>query len=183
MVPQMPADQTSQLMPVCGLLDNIRSVWNVGSMFRSADAVGLSGLYLCGMTSTPPRHDMEKTALGATLTVGWDYWENPVAAVHQLHEHGTIVIALEQTATAVSYQELAFPFPCCFVVGHEVDGVSDAVLDAVDGCVEIPMAGHKKSLNAAVSFGVLAYEIRRQWLAHIQEAADAALTTREEMTP
>lgn len=156
-------------MPVYGLLDNIRSVWNVGSMFRTADAVGLEGLYLSGMTATPPRRDMEKTALGATLTVPWAYWEDPLAAVRQLQDRGIPIVALEQTNRAESYLDFTFPFPHCFVVGHEVEGVSQDVLAQVDSVVEIPMAGIKKSLNVSVSFGILAYEIRRQWFATSQE--------------
>jgi tRNA G18 (ribose-2'-O)-methylase SpoU len=159
--PQLKAGKT----PAFALLDNIRSVWNVGSIFRTADAVSLAGLYLSGVTATPPRRDMEKTALGATLTVPWDYWENPVDAVIFLQEHGIEVIALEQTSAAVSYDRFTFPFPHCFVVGHEVKGVSPEVLARVDAVVDIPMAGMKQSLNVAVSFGVLAFEIRHQWLA------------------
>ncbi len=144
------------------LLDNVRSVWNVGSMFRTADAVCLDGLYLCGMTATPPRPDIEKTALGATLTMPWDYWPDPAAAVRHLQSRGVTVVALEQTDQARPFDSVAFPEPLCFVVGHEVDGVSPEVLRQVDAVVEIPMAGQKKSLNVAVSFGVLAYEIRRR---------------------
>lgn len=153
---------------VYGLLDNIRSVWNVGAMFRTADAVGLQGLFLCGVTATPPRSDMEKTALGATLTVPWDYWENAAAAVAFLQESGIAVVALERTADAVPYDRFEYPFPLCFVVGHEVNGVSAEVLARAEAAVEIPMAGLKNSLNVAVSFGVLAYEIRRQCLARIE---------------
>jgi tRNA G18 (ribose-2'-O)-methylase SpoU len=134
-------------------------------MFRTADATRLDGLFLCGMTATPPRADMEKTALGATLTVPWDYWDNGVAAVAHLRDRGIRIIALEQTDSSVSFNSYAYRFPLCFVVGHEVDGVSDAVLDLVDATVDIPMAGSKHSLNVAVSFGILAYEIRRQRMA------------------
>jgi len=151
------------------LLDNIRSVWNVGSIFRTADAVALGGLYLCGMTATPPRPDIEKTALGATLTVPWDYWQNAAEAVGAVRERGIRIVALEQTAAAAPYDEHAFVFPHCLVVGHEVNGVSDEVLALADDVVEIPMAGNKHSLNVAVSFGIVAYAIRRQWLARQDE--------------
>jgi len=152
-------------MPVFAILDNIRSVWNVGSMFRTADAVGLGGLYLCGMTATPPRPDIEKTALGATLTVPWDYWPDTLSAARHVKDQGLPLIALEQTDTAVAWDEFAFPVRHCFIVGHEVRGVEPALLDLADQVVEIPMAGAKHSLNVAVSFGVLAFEIRRRWLA------------------
>jgi len=159
-----PADPGGRA-PIYALLDNIRSVWNVGSMFRTADAAGLGGLYLCGMTATPPRADMEKTALGATLTVPWDYWERADDAVRHLRARGVAVIALERARGAHAYDAPAVAFPVCFVVGHEVRGVSADVLALADSRVEIPMAGAKKSLNVAVSFGVMAYELRRQWVA------------------
>ena len=146
------------------LLDNIRSVWNVGSMFRTADAVALGGLYLCGMTATPPRKDMEKTALGATLTVPWDYWDDSLAAARKIKDNGLPLIALEQAPEAKPWQEFQFPFPHCFVVGHEVTGVRKEILDIADEIVEIPMAGTKHSLNVAVSFGVLAFQVRQEWL-------------------
>ncbi len=151
-------------LPAYALLDNIRSVGNVGSIFRTADAVNLGGLYLCGMTATPPRPDMEKTALGATETVPWDYWRRPEEAVADLRGRGVSVVVLEQTERARPFDDFAYDYPVCFVVGHEVDGVSPAVLDQADATVEIAMAGAKKSLNVAVSFGLMAYEIRRRWL-------------------
>jgi tRNA G18 (ribose-2'-O)-methylase SpoU len=150
-------------MPVFALLDNIRSVWNVGSIFRTADAVALGGLYLAGMTATPPRPDMEKTALGATRTVPWDYWEDPAAAVRHIQAAGTKVVALEQTPGARDWRAFTYPFPVCLVVGHEVRGVSRGVLELADAVVEVPMAGAKQSLNVAVAFGVLAFEVRRRW--------------------
>ncbi len=151
-------------LPSFALLDNIRSVWNVGSIFRTADAVGLGGLFLTGMTATPPRKDIEKTALGATLTVPWDYWQDSLAAAHRIKEQGIALVALEQTTRSVDWDDFAFPFPHCFVVGHEVNGVRQEILDLADHVVEIPMAGTKHSLNVAVSFGILAYQIRRRWL-------------------
>lgn len=157
-------------LPAYALLDNVRGIGNVGSMFRTADAANLGGLYLCGMTGTPPRPDMEKTALGATATVPWDYWRRPEDAVAELQRRGVSVVALEQAPGARPYDGFDYPFPVCFVVGHEVDGVSDATLAAVDAVVEIPMAGAKKSLNVAVSFGLVAFEIRRRWV-RAREAA------------
>ena len=152
------------------LLDNIRSVWNVGSMFRTADAAGLAGLYLCGMTATPPRKDMEKTALGATLSVPWDYWSSSLEAARQVQAAGVPLIALEQCQDSRSWDDFHFPFPHCFVVGHEVNGVAPDLLEMADHTVEIPMMGIKHSLNVAVSFGILAYEVRRQFT--IRQATD-----------
>ena len=159
-----PQGTAADRLPVYALLDNVRSAWNVGSMFRTADAAGLAGLYLAGMTATPPRPDLEKTALGATRTVPWDYWRDPAAAVRHLQATGIRVVALEQTEQAVDWLDFACPFPLCFVVGHEVNGVGPEVLALADAVVEIPMAGAKDSLNVAVSFGLLAFELRRRWL-------------------
>ncbi len=163
-MPPLLPNPAAGLLPVFGLLDNVRSAWNVGSMFRTADAAGLGGLYLAGMTATPPRPDLEKTALGATRSVPWDYWRDPVAAVRHVQAAGLQVVALEQTDRAVDWLEDDYAFPLCFVVGHEVDGVGPGVLALADKVVEIPMAGAKDSLNVAVSFGLLAFELRRRWL-------------------
>jgi tRNA G18 (ribose-2'-O)-methylase SpoU len=162
--PNLELNGHQQRMQSFALLDNIRSVWNVGSIFRTADAVGLGGLFLTGMTATPPRKDIEKTALGATLTVPWDYWQDSLAAARRIKEQGIALVALEQTSRSVDWQEFQFPFPHCFVVGHEVSGVRQEILDLADHVVEIPMAGTKQSLNVAVSFGILAYQVRRCWL-------------------
>jgi tRNA G18 (ribose-2'-O)-methylase SpoU len=151
--------------PVLGLLDNVRSAWNVGSMFRSADAAGLAGLVLCGMTATPPRPDIEKTALGASLTVPWDYWSDTVDCAAALRKAGLPLVVLETAPTAAPFDEGALPFPHCFAVGHEVDGVNRELLADADRIVTIPMAGSKSSLNVAVSFGIMAFEARRQWRA------------------
>ena len=173
-IPQDPGQSRQDgLMPCYALLDNIRSVWNMGSIFRTADAVALGGLYLCGMTATPPRPDMEKTALGATLSVPWDYWADSAAAARRVKEQGLPLIALEQTEKARNWDEYDFPFPHCFVVGHEVRGVGPEILDLADEVVEIPMAGTKQSLNVAVSFGVLAYAIRRSWLQQLAAGGGA----------
>ena len=157
--------QTGSLerMPVFALLDNIRSAWNIGSMFRTADAVALNGLYLSGMCATPPRPDIEKPALGATEMVPWSYSKDPFEIVTSLKEAEIKIVALEQVDNAKQYDEFEYPFPCCFVVGNEVDGVSAEVAKHADYAVEIPMNGAKQSLNVAVSFGVMAFEIRRQW--------------------
>lgn len=160
--PKQPAPDGR--LPLYGMLDNVRSVWNVGSMFRTADAAGLGGLYLTGMTATPPRKDMEKTALGATLTVPWDYWKDSAEAATEIRRRGLPLIVLEQTDRSVDWETFDFPFPHCFVVGHEVKGVRPEIIEQADHVVEIPMFGAKQSLNVAVSFGILAYQIRRCWL-------------------
>jgi tRNA G18 (ribose-2'-O)-methylase SpoU len=152
-------------LPAYALLDNIRSAWNVGAMFRTADAVGLAGLYLGGVTATPPRPDIEKTALGATQTVPWDYWADAAACAHRLRGDGIPLVVLEQAPGAVDWEAADLPFPHCFVVGHEVRGVAPELVALADLVVEIPMFGAKRSLNVAVSFGLLAYQVRRRWTA------------------
>ncbi len=149
--------------PIYALLDNIRSAWNVGSMFRTADAAGLGGLYLCGFTATPPRPDIEKTALGASATVPWDHWPDPLAALAAIRARGIQTVALETSPDAAPFDAFAYRFPLCFVVGHEQRGVDPAVLAACDATVAIPMHGAKDSLNVAVSFGIMAYQVRRVW--------------------
>jgi len=143
------------------------------SMFRTADAVALGGLILCGMTATPPRADMEKTALGATLSVPWNYQPDSVTALQDLKSNGLKIIALEQSPRAVAWGDFACPFPHVFVVGHEVKGVQSEIMDLADLTVEIPMAGIKDSLNVAVSFGVMAFAVRSRWLARLQKGEQA----------
>ncbi len=115
------------------------------------------------MTATPPRPDIEKTALGATMSVPWDYWSESITAARRIKETGLPIVALEQTEQAKPWDQFVYPFPHCFVVGHEVRGVQPEILDMADHVVEIPMVGIKHSLNVAVSFGVLVYAIRRKW--------------------
>jgi 23S rRNA (guanosine2251-2'-O)-methyltransferase len=162
-MPPPPIDPAPAPPPpprIYALLDGIRSAWNVGSMFRTADAAGLAGLYLCGVTPTPPRPDIEKTALGASLTVPWDYWDDSAAAVRHLQARGVQVVALELVPDARPFDSCTYRFPVCFVVGHEVRGIRPEVLAIADAAVAIPMLGAKHSLNVAVSFGIMAYGIR-----------------------
>ncbi len=147
--------------PLYGLLDNVRSLWNVGSIFRTADAAGVKKLYLCGMTGRPPRPEIAKTALGAETTVPWEYVQDPLKAAVTLKNLGVRIVALETAPGAVPCDAFDYPFPLCLVVGHEVDGVSRPLLAAADAVVSIPMHGRKESLNVAVAFGVAAYEILR----------------------
>jgi 23S rRNA (guanosine2251-2'-O)-methyltransferase len=157
----VPSPPPSSPQPrIYALLDGIRSAWNVGSMFRTADAAGLAGLYLCGVTPTPPRPDLEKTALGASLTVPWTYWDDSIAAVNHLRAQSIQVVALELTPTARPYDHPFYRSPVCFVVGHELRGVRPEVLALADDTVAIPMWGIKHSLNVAVSFGIMAYGVR-----------------------
>lgn len=147
--------------PLVLVLDNIRSLHNVGSVFRTADAFLLRGLRLCGYTGTPPHRDIHKTALGATETVAWEYWPDTAAAVARLKEEGYAVWAVEQATGAVMLQDFRPPAdrPLALVFGNEVEGVETGVLGLVDGCLEIPQAGMKHSLNISVTAGIVVWDL------------------------
>lgn len=163
--PAMPADKlpvTAQV-PLIGLLDNIRSSHNVGSIFRSADGAGFSHLYLCGITPTPNRNpEIAKTALGAETALAWSYHANSVDLAKQLKSDGLILITLERTAQSVSIQDvnLNFSRTCALIVGNEPAGVDPDLLKLADHVISLPMLGKKESLNAAISFSIAAYWLR-----------------------
>ncbi|NOX36411.1 MAG: RNA methyltransferase [Calditrichaeota bacterium] len=146
-------------LPVITVLDNIRSLYNVGSIFRTADGVRMEALYLTGITGYPPRKEIEKTALGATETVPWKYWKDARQAVQQLKQSGYTILALEHTTESVPYSEVQYRFPLALILGNEVFGVQDELLPLVDAAIEIPMLGAKQSLNVSVAFGVVAYHL------------------------
>ena len=153
------------------ILSNIRSAHNVGSMFRTADAAGMSALYLCGITPSPAdmlgsaMKSMEKTALGAEKTVPWEKYARTADCIRKLKAAGYFVCAVELTPHAVPYYDAeclkSGTDKLAFVVGHEVDGVPQAIIDRCDAVVCIPMHGKKESLNVAVAFGIIAFEIAR----------------------
>jgi tRNA G18 (ribose-2'-O)-methylase SpoU len=150
--------------PVFGMLDNIRSLYNVGSMFRSADGAFIQGLYLCGYTPRPPRGEIEKTALGATRTVPWHYYPVPEEALAAAGKEGARICVLEHTTASTPYYNLRkADFPLCLVVGNEITGISPRIIQAADLAIEIPMYGTKQSLNAAVAFGIALFELVRIW--------------------
>ena len=160
----VPADQagTRERNPVTGMLDNIRSLYNVGSMFRTSDGAFIRRLYLCGYTPAPPRSEISKTSLGATETVPWSHHRDPLQAVGEARGQGMTICVLEHTTHSVPVFTLTKDvFPVCLVVGNELTGVSRAVIDAADIAVEIPMYGVKQSLNAAVAYGVALFELMR----------------------
>jgi tRNA G18 (ribose-2'-O)-methylase SpoU len=144
--------------PVYALLDNIRSLYNVGSIFRTADGARIAKLYLSGYTPHPPRREIEKTALGATETVPWEYHKNALDAIAHIKAQNIPVCVLEHTDESVPYYSLTRKdFPLCLVVGNEITGVSREILARADMAVDIPMFGMKQSLNAAVAFGVAVF--------------------------
>ena len=146
--------------PFCLVLDNIRSMNNVGSVFRTADAFVASHIYLCGITATPPHRDIEKTALGATESVSWSYHKQTTEVVKQLQQAGWKVFAVEQVKSSLLLHQFE-PQPeerYAFVLGNEVFGVEEEVLELVDGTLEIPQGGTKHSLNISVTTGIICWD-------------------------
>ena len=144
-------------VPVCALLDNIRSAQNVGDMFRSADALLLEKLYLVGITAFPPNSKLEKTALGASETVPWSHQLRIFDAVVEIRAAGMPPVAVEMTPSSQSLFEWQGPARACFVFGHEVMGVDKELIRQADAVVHLPMAGLKNSLNVSSSFAVTLY--------------------------
>ena len=146
--------------PLVVVLDNIRSMHNVGSVFRTADSFLVEKMYLCGYTPQPPHRDINKTALGATETVAWEYAATTVEAVQTLQAQGYKVFAVEQAEGAVYLDQFNPPAQkIAIVMGNEVEGVADEVLDICDGCIEIPQLGSKHSLNISVAAGIIIWAI------------------------
>jgi len=144
------------------LLDNIRSAWNVGSIFRNSDGLGIRSLYLCGITPTPENEAMRKTSLGAEKTVAWEYSPNALETAKKLKkDEGYILIALEQDPRAVPVTQFAIPSSqhSILVIGNEVTGVDPELLDLCDHIIHIPMHGQKRSLNVEVAIAIAAYSL------------------------
>jgi len=162
--PSLDEIQNRQRRPVRVVLDNIRSLYNVGSIFRTSDAAGVEKIYLCGITGTPPRAEIHKTALGAENSVPWEYFENAVDIVRDLKNSGYQIVALEHTDEPKCYFQIKFEYPMCLILGHEIAGISDEIINLADMAIEIPMFGVKQSLNVAVAYGIAIYEIVKPWL-------------------
>ncbi len=149
------------------ILHNIRSVHNVGSIFRTADAAGVSKIYLTGYTPTPldrfgrKRKDITKTALGAEDSVPWEAIKNPQALMKRLRVEGFSIVAVEQSPDAIDYKKLKPIFPAAFLFGNEVRGLSSALLRKCDTVAEVPMRGRKESLNVSVAAGVILFQLLR----------------------
>lgn len=141
------------------LLNNIRSLHNVGSIFRTSDGAGVKKIFLCGQTGYPPRPEIAKTALGAEEIVEWEYWMDAEECMAKLSKKSVQLVALEQSKKSIDYRKLKPKRPICLVLGNEIDGVSDAILDRCDEVIEIPMHGKKHSLNVSVAFGVALYSL------------------------
>lgn len=151
--------QTDKI-PLIIVLDNIRSLNNIGSVFRTSDAFLVQAIYLCGITATPPHKDIHKTALGATESVHWEYFQSTFDAVQKLKENGYKVLAIEQVEGSIMLEdfEVIKEEKIALIFGHEVKGVDQKIVDMSDHCIEIPQYGTKHSLNISVSAGIVIWE-------------------------
>ncbi len=141
------------------ILDNIRSMYNVGAIFRTADAARVEKLYLCGITATPPRKEIEKTALKTIDHMPWEHVDNTIDIVRKLKNDGVQIVALEQTDHSVDYRKFKFNKPVAIILGHETLGVDDEVLPECNAIIDIPMYGIANSLNVSVAAGIILYHI------------------------
>lgn len=155
--------QDIRSLPVRVLLDNVRSMYNVGAFFRTADAASIERLHLCGITARPPKRAIAKTALGAEETVPWEYSWEAAPVVRALRDQGCEIAAIETASHAVDLFDWMPRFPVCVVFGHEVEGVQPEISALCDTHVRIPMLGAKHSLNVATAGGVVLYELLRKY--------------------
>ena len=156
--------KTVEKLPLIVVLDHVRSLYNVGSVFRSSDAFRVASVYLCGITATPPQVEIHKTALGAEDSVNWVYYERTQDAVEHLKAEGYEVWAVEQVEGSIMLQDFQpdKEKKYAIILGNEVKGVQQEVVDQCDGCIEIPQFGTKHSLNVSVTAGILVWEFARK---------------------
>ncbi len=151
----------AEKIPLLVVLDNVRSLSNIGSIFRTSDAFKIQSIYLCGITATPPHREIQKTALGATESVNWQYFQHTQEAIHQLKKEGYKIVAIEQAQNSIELQK--YPIdkvqPIAVIFGNEVDGVEDSIMELIDECIEIPQYGTKHSLNISVSAGIVIWDL------------------------
>jgi tRNA G18 (ribose-2'-O)-methylase SpoU len=141
------------------ICDNIRSLENIGSIFRTSDALGVSKIYLCGISGKPPHHRISKTALGAENTTPFEHHKQIGRLIDKLKKSGVQIIALEQGRKAISYEKFQPAFPSALIVGNEVKGISKKILQKSDKIIFLPMYGQKESLNVSVAFGIAGYHV------------------------
>lgn len=147
-------------LPVVVVLDEVRSMHNVGSIFRTSDGFAVEAIYLCGITGQPPHREIEKTALGATQSVDWTYFSKTLDAIAHLKKEGYTIIAIEQASESIQLHEFRTEQDkkYALIFGNEVNGVNDAVMQAIDHCIEIPQFGTKHSFNVVVSAGIVLWD-------------------------
>ena len=158
--------KASEKIPLIVVLDDVRSMYNVGSIFRTSDAFRVESIYLCGITSCPPHQEIHKTALGAEDSVAWRYFECAEAAMKSLQREGYVVFAVEQCEGSTPLQQVNIDTHRRYAIifGNEVKGVKQTVVDQCDGCIEIPQYGTKHSLNVASTAGIVIWEFAKQMI-------------------
>lgn len=149
-------------LSVCVVLNNIRSLHNVGTIFRTADGAGVEKVWLCGITGYPPQGGITKTALGAEDHVPWEYRDNVLSLIKELKIEGYQIVLLEQMQGSISHDKFKAKARVCLVVGNEVEGIAEELQSLSDAAIEIEMEGIKNSLNVAVAFGIAVYQLRDQ---------------------
>lgn len=154
----------SKQIPLYLVLDNLRSSFNVGSIFRTAECFGISKLILCGYTATPQNPKVCKTAMGTDKFVEWEQFSSTIQVIKTLKEKGIKIYALETTSNAKNIAEIEFVKPCALILGNEALGISKEILKIVDEIVNIPVSGWKNSLNVGVTAAICCYEVSRQWM-------------------
>ena len=152
-------------LPVTIILNNIRSLHNVGSIFRTADGAGVEKIILCGITGYPPHSQITKTALGAEMRVPWEFRRDILSVIKELRAKNYKIVLLEQMEGSISYDEFFPTFPLALVIGNEIEGVSDQLVSHCDAAIEIEMAGEKNSLNVSVAAGIVMYYLRNAYKA------------------
>ncbi len=158
--------KAAKKLPLIVVLDNVRSLYNVGSVFRSADAFRVEAIWLCGVTGCPPNAEIHKTALGGEDSVAWRYFKDTDEAVRELHAEGRFVWSVEQVEGSTKLQQLklSLDVSAAVILGNEVKGVQQSVVDMSDGCLEIPQFGTKHSLNVSTTAGIVIWEFARRFL-------------------
>ena len=156
--------QAEGKVPLVVVLNNIRSLYNVGAIFRTADGAGVQKIWITGITGHPPNNMISKTALGAEESVNWEYNPDIFNVVKQLKKEGYEIAFLEHIESSIPYQAYSPNKPVAIILGNEIDGISDSLLAECDQAIEIEMAGLKNSLNVSVAFGIVAYHLRNQLL-------------------
>lgn len=152
--------QQQDKLPVVVVLDNVRSMHNIGSIFRTSDALAATAVYLCGITAQPPHREIEKTALGATQSVTWEYFEDTLAAIAKLRANGYKIVAIEQAENSTMLNDFvpSAGEKYALIFGNEVNGVSEEAMQLIDTCIEIPQFGTKHSFNIVVSAGIVLWD-------------------------
>ncbi len=158
----------SQKIPLVVVLENVRSAYNVGSVFRTADAFLIEAIYLTGYTAKPPHKEIKKTALGAEETVHWKHFANAGAAIEELRQQGYKIFAIEQVENSISLEKSNFKDKTALIFGNEVSGVEQSTITLCDGTIEIPQLGMKHSLNIATAAGVVLWEVVRTRISMIE---------------